>query len=230
MRAFSTFRILPLERQDGLGVAVTAHLRAATRALALDQEDLRLVHVCGCCNRPACRGDRRRTGPPCAARDLAPCAPPHGPGTPGWPCRGSSARTWDAPRGRSSWHHRRWWPRCPRPPGCPAWSSSGPRTAAPGTFTLMTAVRPSRKSSPARLVAGLEEVLARCVVAEAHASDARRKPDTCVPAFVRRDVVGEGLDVRRVPVVELRGDLDDHVVLLSPRRRSRRREADGGPR
>ena len=82
MRAFSTFRILPLKRQDGLEAPVAALLGRAAGRVALDEEDLALRRVVRASSRPACRAASRRRGCSCAAPGRAPCAPPRGPAPP----------------------------------------------------------------------------------------------------------------------------------------------------
>ena len=154
---------LAAQGEDGLVFADAAAFGAAAGRIALDQVQLAASRRRGWCNRGACRAGRRRTGRPCA----------RGPGP--WPC---------GPLSRASAASR---PFCTidlgrlgvlfqivgqeiadrrvddalRPRRCPAWSWSAPSNCGSGTRSEMTAVRPSRKSSP-RGHQVLEEVRPSC--------------------------------------------------------------------
>ena len=158
-------------------------------------------------NRRACQGGRRCRGPPCAAPTLWRGARPRGRA----PRRSPSRRCGGRCPGFSS--------RCSpnfsltivstrplmsglfsRPLVCPSNCGLARRT-------LMTAVRPSRTSSPLRLAFRSFRRLRPAGVVVDGARQRRSKPDDVGAAVVGVDVVGEGEYGLCVAVVVLEGDL-----------------------
>ena len=158
MRAFSTLRILPLDRQDRLEAAVAALLGRSAGRIALDDVDLGLRRIASPGSRRACRAASCRRARPCGAPGRGPCAPPR--------ARARHRR----PSSRHAW----------RPPGSlrgtrpslsltidstmpltsvlPSLVLVWPSNCGRGILTLMTAVMPSRMSSPL-IVASLRSLV-----------------------------------------------------------------------
>ena len=90
-----------------------------------------------------------------------------------------------------------------------------PSNCGRGILTLMTAVRPSRMSSPVMLsFRSFASVVLRRVVVD-RPRQRRAEPREVRAAFVRVDVVREGVDRLRVAVVPLQRDLGVDAVLLA---------------
>ena len=183
---------LAAQRQHGLRRAVAALLGRAAGGVALDDEELgqRRVLTEQSASLPGRRefssADLRRSG-------RGPCARPRGPARPRPPCvmirvappSGSPRGTPPSPRltiDATKPSHAA---------GCRAWSSSGPRTAGRASLTEMTAVRPSRTSSPARLSSfSLSRPLLAGVAVE-RAGQRGAEAGQVRAALVGVDVVGE---------------------------------------
>ena len=115
----------------------------------------------------------------------------------------------------------RYWPRLsatavwtwPLTSALPSLALVWPSNCGSVSLTLMTAVRPSRTSSPDRLPSASRRTPARRAQSLSELVSAARKPVTWRAAVGRVDVVGEGEDVLGVRVVVLEGDLDGRAAL-----------------
>ena len=124
------------------------------------------------------------------------------------PSPGFSSRYWINPSVRTAWT----WPLTS---ALPSLAFVWPSNCGSSSLTLITAVRPSRTSSPLRFGSDVLEdaglagpVVERRGQRGPEAGDVRAAVD-------RVDVVGEGEDVLGVGVVVLEGDLDRGLALLA---------------
>ena len=110
----------------------------------------------------------------------------------------------------------RYWPRlsdtavwtCPLTSALPSLALVWPSNCGSVSLTLMTAVRPSRTSSPERLPSESLRTRGASRPVVQGAGQGRAEPGDVGAAVDRVDVVGEGEHVLRVRVVVLEGDLD----------------------
>ena len=206
-RAFSTFRTLPRSGRIGLEPAIAALLRRASRRVALDDEELAPRGIALLAVGELAR-QRQPVEGALAEHEVARLA-------------GGLAR----PRGRQALlddpaavagFSSRYWLRLsvtavwtwPFTSALPSLAFVWPSNCGSVSLTLMTAVRPSRTSSPERLPSPSLSTPALRAQSFSELVSAARKPVTWRAAVDGVDVVREREDVLGVRVVVLERDLD----------------------
>ena len=209
---------LAAQRQDRLGPAVAALLGRPAGGVALDQEELARRRV-------ALRAVGQLAGQVVVVEPLLP-------GELARLARGLAglgrvhALLGDLPRGGGS-SSKAWASLSlttdstrPRTSLLPSLALVWPSNWGSGRRTEMTAVRPSRTSSPRdRALEGLEEAVGLGVGAD-RPGERRAEAGEVGAALARVDVVGEGEDDLLVAVVVLERDLDLDVAPARPRSRA----------
>ena len=216
-RAFSTFRSLPRSGRIGLEAAIAALLGRAAGRVALDDVELAAAPGRAPGSRPACRGATRPSRAPLRitrsralrAASRARAAVRHF-SMIRRPSPGFSSRYWPIASATAVWT----WPLTS---ALPSLAFVWPSNCGSVSLTLMTAVRPSRTSSPRQVAVGvLEDAGPACPVVQG-ARQGGPEPGHVRAAVDRVDVVREGEHVLGVGVVVLEGDLDHRraVALLA---------------
>ena len=215
-RAFSTFRILPLQRQDRLVRAVAALLGASRRRTRPRPGRARSCAGSRSWQSASLPGQRRRRrARPCAARSRGPCGRRCGRGPRRRPWRRCAWRPSGSPRGRRRACSLTICSTMPLTSELPSLVLVCPSNCGFGSLTAITAASPSRMSSPVGVsLRSLKKPLARRVAVDG-AGQRALEADEVRAALVGVDVVGEGEDLLVVAVVPLHGDLELDAVLLS---------------
>ena len=203
---------LAAQRQDRLEASVAALLGRAAGRVALDDVELAPGRDRVPGSRPACPGrDRPSSAPLRMTRSRALRAASRA---------RAAVRHFSMIRRPSAGFSSRYWPRLsatavwtwPLTSALPSLALVWPSNCGSVSLTLMTAVRPSRTSSPERLPSVLEDAGATCPVVE-RARQRRPEAGDVGAAVDGVDVVGEREHVLGVRVVVLERDLDGGAPL-----------------
>ena len=241
---------LAAQREDGLRRAVAALLGRAAGGVALDDEELGQRRVLDRAVGELAGQAHAAHAPTCAWR-RAPCGRRRAPGRLTPPCGSPRAPPAGSPRGTGPSFWLTTEATKPSMPGLPSLVLVWPSNCGSVSLTEMTAVSPSRTSSPERFSSFSlsSPVFARVGVERARERGAEARQVRA--ALVRVDVVREREDGLLVGGVPLQRDLDralvglageeddlllDRVLVLvqerrrSPRSRRRTGTRRGGPR